>query len=211
MSSRVIRGERAGRLPAARFAPARREAGVAPAPDDSTGPRARLARAEWDQQQAVREAREEGRRDGQAQAREAAEAELRAGLDRVAQAAAELAALRPRLIREAETGIIRLAVEIARRVLRRELTLDARVLEGLVHAAAERLREEPGYRVRVHPEHEAAVRGALERGGAAGRAEVAPDPALPAGTLLFETPNGKLDASIHSQLAEIERGLADAL
>jgi len=41
--------------------------------------------------------------------------------------------------------------------------------------------------------------------------EVVPDASREPGTLIFETERGNLDASVESQLEEIERGLADRL
>ena len=42
-------------------------------------------------------------------------------------------------------------------------------------------------------------------------AEVTTDTNLEAGGIIFETSRGHLDASLHSQLDEIERGLIDRL
>jgi flagellar biosynthesis/type III secretory pathway protein FliH len=41
--------------------------------------------------------------------------------------------------------------------------------------------------------------------------EVIADPSRAVGTVIFETQHGNLDASVESQLQEIERGLADRL
>jgi flagellar biosynthesis/type III secretory pathway protein FliH len=41
--------------------------------------------------------------------------------------------------------------------------------------------------------------------------EVIPDPSRQPGALVFETERGNLDASIETQLLEIERGLTDRL
>ena len=41
--------------------------------------------------------------------------------------------------------------------------------------------------------------------------EITPDNSRELGTVVFETQRGNLDASIDSQLQEIERGLADCL
>ena len=38
-----------------------------------------------------------------------------------------------------------------------------------------------------------------------------PDPSREVGSIVFETQRGDLDASVESQLNEIERGLADRL
>jgi flagellar assembly protein FliH len=107
--------------------------------------------------------------------------------------------------------LIRLAVAIARRVVRRELTLDPDAIAGLVKAALEQLAVHEVIRVRVHPEHEADVRTCLAGAGRAGDVEVTGDAALERGSAVFETVRGSLDASAETQLAEIERGLTDRL
>jgi flagellar biosynthesis/type III secretory pathway protein FliH len=44
-----------------------------------------------------------------------------------------------------------------------------------------------------------------------GVVEVLSDPSREVGSVIFETARGDLDASVDSQLREIERGLADCL
>jgi len=121
----------------------------------------------------------------------------------------ELAAIKPRLRGEAESDVVRLAVAIARRVLRRELTVDPSAIEGLVKAALEQLDTREITRVRVHPDHEAALRRCLEKVVVDRTIELAADGTLERGAVLFETARGNLDASVETQLREIERGLAD--
>ena len=132
-------------------------------------------------------------------------------LERLAHSIDELASLRPRLREQAEAGLIRLAVAIARRVVRRELTVDPDAITGLVKAALEQLAAHEGVRVRVHPEHEGTVRACLAGAGGAADIEVIGDQALERGSAVFETARGTLDASAETQLAEIERGLTDRL
>ena len=55
------------------------------------------------------------------------------------------------------------------------------------------------------------LRGALDRFGAQPGLEIYPDPTLRAGDLVFETSLGQLDASVETQLQEIQRGLTDRL
>jgi flagellar assembly protein FliH len=63
----------------------------------------------------------------------------------------------------------------------------------------------------VHPQQQAAVRQYLDRYSLAATVELVADPSLQSGDLLFETTRGNLDASVDSQLREIERGFADRL
>jgi flagellar assembly protein FliH len=184
------------------------EAGAqAAAPD----PAAQLAAWERDWQEKVREARAAGLREGEAAGRARATAEMQPVIERLGRTIQDLATLRARLRRQAEADMLKLALAIARRVLRRELAIDAEALHGLVLAALEKLEAREICRVRLHPSQAAAVSAWLHQSGAASPVEVAADPACDPGAAVFETPRGDLDASIETQLQEIERGLADCL
>jgi flagellar assembly protein FliH len=157
----------------------------------------------------VSQARQAGFNEGEAAGWAKAQAEVRAAIERVAQSIADIDEFRDSLYRQAELEAVRLSIAIARRVLRRELTVDPAAIEGLVRAALERLQSQESCRVRVHPDHVAAMRAALERAGMSAKVEVAADPAQEPGAAIFEMPSGNLDASMDSQLREIERGLVD--
>ncbi|HTQ54207.1 MAG TPA: FliH/SctL family protein [Bryobacteraceae bacterium] len=168
--------------------------------------------AEWEQQAARRaaEARQEGLREGEAAGRAQAAAQLQPVLEKLAHSIADIGALRPRLMREAEAELVDLSLGIARRILRRELSVDPDALEGLVKAALEKLPAQDVCRVRTHPDLEDGIRHALAKAGRTALA-VVPDSTLERGAVWLETTRGKLDASLESQLAEIGRGLADRL
>jgi flagellar biosynthesis/type III secretory pathway protein FliH len=55
------------------------------------------------------------------------------------------------------------------------------------------------------------VRKLLEQGGAPKNLVLTPDPNLKPAEVFFETAQGVLDASVETQLREIERGLIDKL
>jgi flagellar assembly protein FliH len=166
-------------------------------------------RKEWDQK--VREARAAGLREGEAAGRKSAAAEYQALVEKFAQTAGEIGQLRARLRREAEADTLKLALAIARRVLRRELAVDPDALDALLLGALEKLRGQEITRVRVHPSHADLVTACLRKGFSGTTVEVIPDGGRPPGTAIFETTRGNLDASVESQLQEIERGLADRL
>jgi flagellar assembly protein FliH len=159
----------------------------------------------------VAEARQAGRNEGEAAARRAAEADLRPVIDRLARSIEELASLRPAALAQAEANLLKLALAIARRVLHRELSIDPEAVEGLVRVALEKVRVEEVRRVRVDPAHAAALKAALERLPGARGIEIQADPRLERGGVVLETGRGNLDASVDTQLAEIERGLTDRL
>jgi flagellar assembly protein FliH len=63
----------------------------------------------------------------------------------------------------------------------------------------------------VHPGQVSAVAVLLRKAAGGVPVEVVPDGSRDPGAVVFETERGNLDASVESQLGEIERGLADAL
>ncbi|HEY1496165.1 MAG TPA: FliH/SctL family protein [Candidatus Solibacter sp.] len=171
----------------------------------------RLAQLEQQSEQRARESYAAGLREGEAAARGRSAAEIQKTIERLSRSIDEIAGLRPRLRAEAEADLIRLSLAIARRVLRRELAIDPEALHGLVLGALEKLQGQEIARVRVHPSHASLISACLreKRDGAA--LEVVPDPTREIGDVIFETQRGNLDASVESQLQEIERGLADRL
>jgi flagellar assembly protein FliH len=163
----------------------------------------------WEQR--VREARAAGIQEGEAAARNRAAAELDAAIQKMARSVEQIAGMKARLRREAESDVVELAVAIARRILRRQLVVDPDALHGLVLAALEKLQGQEIARVRVHSSHTALVTTRLKEFSCSRTVEVVSDTACEPGTVVFETERGNLDASVESQLAEIQKGLADRL
>ncbi|MDE3166906.1 MAG: hypothetical protein KGN36_13960 [Acidobacteriota bacterium] len=192
-------------------------AAAAPAPDGGTAPgeaaqaRAQIAQIEHEAEQRVHEARAAGVREGEAAGRGRAQAEMQAVMERLARSIDEIASLRGRLRAEAEADLLKLSLAIARRILRRETALDPDALHGLILGALAKLQGQEIARVRVHPAHAAALTACLRQNLGNGNVEVVSDASREPGGLIFETPRGNLDAGVESQLAEIERGLADRL
>jgi len=168
---------------------------------------------EWqhEREQIERESYHRGFAEGQAVGREQAAIEVRPVLDRLGKSLASVTSLRSRLRNDAEGDLLTLAIAIARRVLRRELTLDSESIGGLIRVALEKLEGRELYRIRVHPDQEAAIHKSLERISNSQKVEIIADSSMECGDVLFETAHGNLDASIESQMQEIERGLADRL
>ncbi len=173
--------------------------------------RAAERRPEVEREKIEREAYQRGFNEGNATGREQAKAEVQPVLDRLGKTLGELSTLRSRIRRDAEKDLLKLSVMIARRVLHRELTLDPESIEGLIRVALEKMQSREVCRVRAHPDHQKAIKDALERHSNSHKVELIADPSLQCGDVLFETAHGTLDASIESQLREIERGFADRL
>jgi flagellar assembly protein FliH len=171
----------------------------------------RLAELERNHQAELARAHEAAFQEGARQGREQSAAEAKAAADRFGQMLRDLAGLKRKIRNEAEFDVLKLSLAIARRILHRELAVDAEAIQGLIHAALEKLANREISRVRVYPAGVDAVRSALERINTAPAIEICSDPTLKNGDLIFETTLGELDASIDTQLQEIQRGFADRL
>jgi flagellar assembly protein FliH len=158
-------------------------------------------------EQKIAEAYERGQREGEAAAVRRMGEQLQGKIEHLSRSIEQLALHRGKIQREAEPELVRLAMAVARRILRRELSVDPEALLGIVKAGLERIESAEIHRVRVHPEQARALAALLE--GAARRVEIAADAGLPVGAVIFETSRGSLDTGLETQLKEIERGFAD--
>jgi flagellar assembly protein FliH len=183
-----------------------------PAPENESAQlRSQLAESISAGERQSREAYQAGFQAGEAAARQALEQEQQPLIERLAQTIAEIADLRAETMQRAEADTVRLAIEIARRILHRELAVDSSALEALIKAALEKLQYQEVYRVRVHPDQAKLVRSCLDQTGRSQAIELIEDASRPKGAALFEVSRGALDASVDTQLREIECGLIDRL
>lgn len=151
----------------------------------------------------------EGYRKGIAEGEQSALRHLEPLMTKLAHTIETLAATRPGLRREAEEDVVRLSVAIARRILNREISMDPDALLGMVNTAFSRLDAREVHRVLVHPNDVQSVQGSLSHLSLPQQVNVIADSKLERGSVLFETSRGTLDASMSTQLQEIERGLVD--
>jgi len=132
-------------------------------------------------------------------------------ITRLNQVIQELAGTRARFRHDAEADTVKLAVAIARRVLHRELATDPDAVLGLVMAAFQKLNARETHRLRVSPADAAVIEEHRTRLELPPALEILGDASLGPGSAVFETSRGELEASVNTQLAEIERGLADVV
>jgi flagellar assembly protein FliH len=168
-----------------------------------------LSAAHAEAERRVNEALAVGRREANESTQQAFEQHLEDQLSKLRLMIREVAASGSKLRRQAEEDLVRLAVAIARRILHRELTIDPDALTGVVKAAFERLDQREIHQLRTDPDSVAVVRRVVEGLGLARALDVIPDPSLRPGSLVIETLRGQLDASIETQLNEIQRGFID--
>ena len=139
-----------------------------------------------------------------------ARAALAPVLERMNASIAGVIGLRPELRRRAEKDAVELSLQIARRVLHRELSIDSNALNALARVVFDRLTRSESWQLTVHPQFADAIRGALPT-ASADKVRIEIDPSCAPGTVVVRCGEGVIDASVDSQLAEIGRGLTDRL
>lgn len=170
-------------------------------------------REETARKQAAEAALAEGLRKGEAnalaQANAAAKQEYEDALSHTAQSIRDILESRRSMRKQMEEDLVQLAIAVARRILHRELHVDPEALVGIVKAVVERVEAREIHRILVAPYDLPFVQKRASELGLPARVELSADGSLVRGSVILETARGRLDASMETQLAEIERGFAD--
>ena len=144
---------------------------------------------------------------------EAAEAGRQEGLGRAAATLAGAAAERERRLAGLAGEVAALALEVARKVLGRELAVDPEAVVALATAAVAEARERREVALRVSPGDAPALRQSEGRLAAllarAPGLSLREDPSLAPGEVVIETEAGTIDARVEAQLAALARALED--
>lgn len=162
---------------------------------------------------------EEGRKKGEELGRAAAAAERKAQIEQIEKswstALAEFAALRDSMLAQAHIEVLKLSMLIARKVIKREIEADPRIVEEQMRAVLATITRPTELLIRVNPEDLEVARAALPGLTAAFEAvrsaSIEPDAALARGSCIACTRGGvsealgggEIDGSIDSQLARI--------
>jgi flagellar assembly protein FliH len=203
-------------------APAAFHAGAPqPAPvDDTSAPaeaRAILEAAHAQAEMIIAEARgraasieREAREQGEARARAIAAEEVAQAVaplrEQLSQTINEVEGLRAAITRRAESDLVRLAIEIAKKIVHREVTTDREIALTLARVALARLHSRAAAALHLHPDDYAYVAARRERLEASGAIDLIEDRSIGRGGCLIRTDMGDVDARIEQQFAEIERG-----
>ncbi len=172
------------------------------------------------QAEALREAAwQEGFHQGTVQARTAVEAEMRAEWAARQQAlrteldtvAADIAAAREALWLSQESEMVALALDIARQVVKTEISQNPAVVHAVLANALRRITDKDNVRVRVSlsdaPRVKEAREDLLEVVDGLRFIEIVEDRRVGDGGCMIETNAGTIDAKIETQIAEVARAL----
>ena len=156
--------------------------------------------------------REAGRREGEAQARAAFEAHLAELRETVRAALLEFARQRDAYFQQVEGEVVHLALNIARKILRREAQVDPLLLAGMVRVVLEKIESGTKVVVRVHPQQVSECRAYFAQHMEPRQVpEVVEDSALGVDHCILQTDLGTTELGPEIELKEIEQGLFDLL
>ncbi len=162
-------------------------------------------------EQRVHASHQEGYAAGLAAGTQQATERIKPVLASLANMIQELSQLKKQFRHEAEASTVGLALAIARRVLYREIAADPEAILGLVKAAFDKCNARETQRLMISPADLAVIQEFGPRLGFPPGLEIKADPRLARGSVVFETSRGDVDASIDTQLLEIERGFTDII
>jgi flagellar assembly protein FliH len=121
----------------------------------------------------------------------------------------QVAGLREIIVTQAERELVRLAIEIAKKVVHREVTLDNEIVMTLARIGLSRLQDRIAATVHLHPDDYAYVSQHRERIEAGHALELVEDRSIGRGGCLVHTEMGDVDTRIEQQFAEIERAFLE--
>ena len=154
------------------------------------------------------EARAEGAREGERQARALFEADLAQQRGRMMEALSAFEQERSQYYSKVEVELVHFALAIAARILHREALVDRMVVAGLVKMTLEKLQQGTKVIVRVRPEEAEGWRNYFHGND---HLEIVEDSALEPRDCKLETELGTTDLGLDAQLKEIEQGFFDLL
>ena len=154
-----------------------------------------------------KQAFEQGYAEGERIGKQMGEAMIETICKRYEKSLADLAASHRDMSQAMEEQTVRLSLEIARKIVQRELTMDADLVSALVAVALKRVAAHQSIAVRVCRHDLERVRNAIAAVNPG--VTVKEDPALERGDFLIETGQTHLDGRLGSQIDAISRTLFD--
>lgn len=130
-------------------------------------------------------------------------ADLRAQLSRTI---SEVMTLHSEISSKAEREMVELSIEMAKKIVQREVTVDREVALTLARVALTRLHSRSTTIIRLHPDDYAHAIAHRERLESDGTVEILEDRSVGLGGCVIQTDMGDVDARIVQQFRELEKG-----
>lgn len=126
--------------------------------------------------------------------------------DKLSHTLSELESLYTLIATRAERDLVKLALEIARKVVHREVNSDPDIVLTMTRVALERLHPRAVAKVLLHPEDFAYVNANRHKLSNSSALELIADASVDRGGCIIQSEHGDIDARIEQQFAGIERG-----
>lgn len=125
--------------------------------------------------------------------------------EQLAETLVEINNLQAAITTRAERDLVRLAIEIAKKVVHREVTIDNEIVMTLARIGISRMQNRVAATIHLHPDDFAYVTTHRENLEAGHALELIEDRSIGRGGCLVQTEMGDVDTRIEQQFAEIER------
>lgn len=154
-----------------------------------------------------REAFTKGYASGEQAGLEAGNTRADAMLRRLGETLTELDGLRGQIVAQTERQMVQIALAVARRILRREVSMDQDLVVALARVALDRLGDQVTATIRLNPDDCAAIVARRGSEWAGTRITVVADPIVSRGGCRVESDLGFVDAGIDAQFEELVHAL----
>lgn len=131
-------------------------------------------------------------------------ADLRA---RLAETITKVSVMGDRLSTNVESELVDLAIQIAKKIVAREVTIDREIALTLVKVSLGKLHNRSAAEIHLNPEDFTFVKSHTDKLDFRGSLELVEDKSISVGGCLIHTETGDIDARIESQFDEISYGL----
>lgn len=168
-----------------------------------------ISKAEQDKEMIEQAAREKGLQFAQNQIDSDVAAQVAEMQNELAETIEKISGLRTQITTGTETEIVELALEIAKKIITREVTIDREIALTLAKVSLSRLNNRAIARVHLHPDDLNFVEIHREKLDFHGSLELVEDRSVSMGGCLIHTETGEIDARIDSQFDEIAHGLLE--
>jgi flagellar assembly protein FliH len=152
---------------------------------------------------------ESGLRQGEKEGLESAEKKVAPLMKRYADAILEIGKLKPRLYAQVERDVVRLALEVAKKIVHREVHVDREIVQTLIKVALNHVAAKSPVTIRLHPADYNFVLEQRTASMPSGEGErdisLLADQSIERGGCLIETECGDVDARIEEEFREVER------
>ncbi len=158
-----------------------------------------------DMEELLKKEYERGFLNGQASGKE----EVKAQLDMLKKAVEEFSKQKQEAFKKAERQMVELSLKIARAIIGREASVDKEAVVSIVRDVLDEVKDKSKILLFIHPDDESVIREHLPKfmAGIEADIELIADDSVEQGGCLVQTPSGRIDALVSTQIEEMRKRL----